>query len=124
MEAKELFRKYATISTGVLSTWKPLEEESLMTFSQFQKAFDEIVSQIEPPIMRFAKPTINNDDFNKWLSDKKFYAESDDTKLDKDILQSYYDTVGQFINSPESKATKSVFEIATQTIKKYLKQNV
>lgn len=74
--------------------------------------------------MRFAKPTISDGEFISWINDQHFYSTSEEIPIDKYILQSYYDTVEQFINSPESGATKSVFEIATQTVKKYLEQNV
>ena len=82
------------------------------------------VSRVELPVSDdFGEPTINQAEFNKWLSDQKFYSESEGTPIDKYILESYFDTAEQFIKSPKSKATKSVFEVATQTIKKYLSQN-
>lgn len=82
------------------------------------------VSQVEKPVIRFAKPTINEFKFIRWLSDQRFYSAREETPIDKYILESYVDAVEQFINYPESEATKGLLEIATQTVKKYLKQNI
>ena len=68
----------------------------------------------------FSEPKITKVDFDKWLADQRFYSEGDGIPIDKYILESYLEVVGQFIKSPNSKATKGVFEVATQTIKKYL----
>lgn len=81
-------------------------------------------NQVDYQIITFAKPVINDDEFNKWLTDRNFLADMYEEPLDRNILSNYYDVVEQFINLPENKATKSVFEIATQMIKKYLKQKV
>ena len=79
---------------------------------------------VEPEVSDdFGEPEIDEIDFHKWLSDRMFYSETEGTPIDKHILENYFDTVEQFIKSPSSKAAKSVFEIATQTIKKYLSQN-
>lgn len=83
------------------------------------------MNKIELRDRRFAEPAINEVDYKKWLADNKFYAKSEETNLDRYILENYIDIVEQFIGSPESKATKAIFEIATQAVKKYLtEQNV
>lgn len=71
----------------------------------------------------FGEPEINQVEYDKWLSDQKFYSDSEGTPISQYILQNYFDMVEQFIKSPKSKATKVVFEVATQIIKKYLSQN-
>lgn len=73
-------------------------------------------------VMVFAKPTISDEDFNKWLNNKTFYAEQEGINLNKYLLREYLYAVEQFMNSSESKATKAVLEVVTQTIKKYLEQ--
>ena len=119
---KELLKRYTEFLEELGYTDSDWREENHDTVKAFLKQDNSI--PVEKLVMRFAKPIISDGEFISWINDQNFYSTAEETPIDKYILQSYYDTVEQFINSPESGATKSVFEIATQTIKKYLEQNV
>ena len=91
--------------------------------SLFAKFITEQVSRVDAEVKHdFGEPEISQSEYDKWINDQEIYSNSEGIPIDLYILQSYYDTIEQFIKSPQSKATKGVFEVATQTIKKYLWQ--
>lgn len=63
---------------------------------------------------------MEDEEYYKWEKKQRDNAEMNNCSTDIWILSEYADVIQQYLDSPNSFATRGIAEIATETVKRYL----